>query len=282
MVPVLTVLVVSDATGETAERMMRSALVQFPAAEVDISRCGQVRTAEQVRGVVRLAASQDAVIFHTLVSTELRRLMVAESRINGVDSMDLMGPVLDRLATRLGLSPEERPGLYEQLVESQSRQIEAVEFAFRHDDGRRPGELDRAEIVIVGVSRTMKTPTTLFLAYHGWFAANVPIVPDVPFPDSLLTLPPGRVFCVLMSAARLAELRRARAEHLHMSVEPYASPAQVREELRFSERLALERGWRLVDVTGKSVEEVAGEIVALVGGVGAWVSVERNGSSGDF
>jgi hypothetical protein len=265
MVTVFVILVVSDATGETAERMVRSALAQFPGAQVNVVRHAQVRSADQVRDVALQAAAEGAVVFHTLVSTELRRLMLAECRIHGVDAMDLMGPVLDRLARHLSVAPQEQPGLFKQLVEATSRQIEAVEFAFRHDDGKRYEDLADAEIVLVGVSRTMKTPTTLFLAYHGWFAANVPIVPGTPLPPPLAGLPSGRIFCLLMSAGRLAELRRSRAEHLGIPLDPYAAVPAVREELRHSERVALEHGWRLLDVTGKSVEEVAGEIVSLVG-----------------
>lgn len=265
---VLTILIVSDATGETAERMVRAALAQFASVEVTVVRHSNVRPAEGVREVVRQAAAQDAVIFHTLVSTELRRLMLAECRIHNVDAMDLMGPVLDRLMVHLQLAPREQPGLFKQLVESASRRIEAVEFAFRHDDGKRGDDLGKAEIVLVGVSRTMKTPVTVFLAYHGWFAANVPVVPGTELPAALTALPSERVFCLLMNAGRLAELRRFRAEQLGIPLAPYAEVSAIREELKQSERLALEHGWRLVDVTGKSVEEVAGEIVGLAAGPG--------------
>ena len=259
------ILVVSDATGETAERMVRSALVQFPGVEVDVVRHAQVRNADQVRTVVLQAAAEGAILFHTLVSSELRGMMVAESRIHGVDAMDLMGPVLARLALFLEIAPKEQPGLFRQLTEAKSRQLEAVEFAFRHDDGKRPEELHQAEVVLVGVSRTMKTPTTLFLGYHGWFAANVPIVPGAALPAVLEEVPSGRVFCTRMSPGRLAELRRVRAEHLGLPLDSYAALPAVREELRVAERIALEHGWRLLEVTGKSVEEVAGEIVGLRG-----------------
>ena len=207
----LRVYVVSDATGETAERVIRSALTQFEGAPVAIVRCGGVRTPEQVRAVVAEAALRDSLVLHTLVSDQLRTAILREARIHGVDAMDLLGPVLDRLATHLGVSPQEKPGLFSQLVEATSRRIEAVEFAFRHDDGQRVDELERAEIVLVGVSRTMKTPTTLYLAYHGWFAANVPIVPGIPPDTTLLGLPPEMVFGLTMSAPRLVELRQARA-----------------------------------------------------------------------
>jgi hypothetical protein len=260
----LTIFVVSDATGETAERMVRSALVQFETSETNIIRRGQIRTRAQVRAIVKEAAAARAIILHTLVSDDLRDLMLAQARLHSVDSMDLMGPVLDRLAHHLKLTPKEKPGLFRQLVGAKSRAIAAVEFAFRHDDGLRPDELDRAEAVLVGVSRTMKTPTMLYLAYHGWFVANVPIVPDLELPPKLLTFPPERVFCLDMSVGRLLRLREVRAEATRVPKDPYASPQHVRSELFYAQQLCAEHGWRVIDVTGKSVEEVAREITVLL------------------
>jgi len=260
----LTIFVVSDATGETAERMVRSALVQFKGAPASVIRRGRVRTPKQVRAVVQEAAEQESLIVHTLVSNELRRRMLAESRVRGVNSMDLMGPVLDRLATHLKLTPRQKPGLFKQLVEAKSREIEAVEFAFRHDDGQHTEELDQAEVVLVGVSRTMKTPIMLYLAYRGWFAANVPIILEVPPPTELLRLPAERVFCLVTTPDRLMELRRARADAFNIPQEPYASPAHIRHEILHSRRLSRDHGWRQIEVAGKSVEEVAREIIVLL------------------
>jgi len=251
----LTIFVLSDATGETAERVVRSALVQFEEAPARVIRRGQVRTATQLRAVVQEATGHDSIILHTLVSNELRRLMLGECRSQGVDAMDLMGPVLDRLATHLSLTPEEK---------ARSRQIEAVEFAFRHDDGQHPDELSRAEVVLVGISRTMKTPTTVYLGYQGWFAANVPIVPEIPLPPALLSLPSERIICLVMNPSRLLELRRVRVGYLGIPAEPYASLTNIQKELRHSQQVCVKHGWPQVDVTGKSVEEVAREIVVLL------------------
>jgi regulator of PEP synthase PpsR (kinase-PPPase family) len=260
----LKIFVVSDATGETAERVVRAGLVQFRDAAVTIVRRKNVRTVEQIRAVVAEAAAEDSIVVHTLVSDELRRRILDESRLAGVDSLDMMGPVLDRLARRLNLTPEQKPGLLRQLTDAHSREIEAVEFAFHHDDGQNVHELHRAEVVLTGVSRTMKTPTMLYLAYRGWFAANVPIVPGVEPPKALLALPPYRVFCFWMIPERLLELRRVRAIEENIPPEPYASADQVRRELQHAQELCAKHGWRRIDVTGKSVEEVAREIILLL------------------
>lgn len=260
----LTIYVVSDATGETAERVVQSALVQFEGADARLVRHANVRTNAQVARIVGEAAGRPALVLHTLVSDDLRRQMLSESRRQGVDAMDLMGPILDRLATHLHRTPREMPGLFKQRGEARLREIEAVEFAFRHDDGQRVEDLARAEVVLVGASRTMKTPTMLYLAYRGWFAANVPLVPEMPVPDSLRTYPAERVFCLLMSPSRLLELRNARARYLDLPGDDYASIAAIRRDLRYAQRLARQLGWTMLDVTGRSVEEIAQEIVTLL------------------
>lgn len=263
----LTVFVVSGSSGATGERVARAALAQFENAPTTLVRRGSIRTPEQLCAVVQEARNHESVILHTLVDDELRRLMLTESRSNGVDVMDLLGPVLDRLAVHLKLEPLGKPGLFSQLMEAKSRGIEAVDFAFRHDDGQNTKDLDRAEIVLVGASRTMKTPTMLYLAYQGWFAANVPLVHELFLPEGLRCVPSERVFCLMMASGRLQELRRARANNSGIPLEPYASAEQIRKELRYAEQVCLAHGWRSIDVSAKSVEEVGREITTLLKGV---------------
>ncbi|OHB80900.1 MAG: hypothetical protein A2V98_08200 [Planctomycetes bacterium RBG_16_64_12] len=260
----LDVFIVSDATGKTAERVVRAALVQFEDAPVRVVRRENIRTPEEVRAVVEEAAGEDSILVHTLVSDRLRRLMLAESRLRGIDSLDMLGPVLDRLATHLKLTPQEKPGLFKQLQEAKSREIEAVAFAFRHDDGQKAEELDRAEVVLVGVSRSMKTPVMLYLAYRGWFAANVPLIPEIDPPPTLLSLPADRVFCLDVAPDRLQQLRRVRAASEAIPVDPYASSEQIRKEIHHAQQECLKHRWRSIDVTGKSVEEVCRELIALL------------------
>ncbi len=259
-----TIFVVSDATGGTAERVVRAALVQFSEADVQIERRPEVRTAEQVKQVVVEAVVQPSLILHTLVSDELRKMMLEEARLHHVDALDMLGPLLDRLAALLKLTPQEMPGLFEERLEARSREIEAVDFSFRHDDGRHIEDLDKAEVVLVGVSRSMKTPTMLHLASHGWFAANVPLIPELDPPKALLRVPSEKVFCLVMQAERLAQLRRIRAEREGIPVESYASLAQAQKEIRLAQRLSTANAWRRIDVTNKSVEEAAREIIALL------------------
>ncbi len=259
-----TLFIVSDATGRTAERAVQAALVQFAEADVQIERRPKVRTAEQVRKVVEEAATQPSLILHTLVSDDLRRVMLEEARLRHVEALDMLGSLLDRLAALLKRTPQEMPGLFEERLEAKSREIEAVDFSFRHDDGRNIEDLDRAEVVLVGVSRSMKTPTMLYLAYRGWFAANVPLIPEMEPPKALLRVPSEKVFCLIIQAERLAELRRVRAEREGIPVESYASFAQARKEIQLARRLCNTHRWRRIDVTNKSVEEAGREIIGLL------------------
>ncbi len=261
--PMLKVFVVSDATGGTAERIVQSALVQFVGAAVELERRSRVLTPEQVRAVVREAAGCQSLIVYTLVSEELRRLILAESRLHGVNSLDTLGPMLDRLAVHLRLTSQQKPGLFQQLDEAKTREIEAVAFAFRHDDGQNIEDLHRAEIVLVGVSRSMKTPTMLYLAYRGWFAANVPLIPGLPPDEALLAMPAARMFCLTLQAEHLRQRRLARAREEAIPLEPYASRAQIAKENEYAEQLCSQHGWNRIDVTGKAVEEVAREIITV-------------------
>ena len=260
----LTIFAVSDSTGETAQRTADAAVTQFQDAPVEVVRRGDILTEDQVRAVVAEAANGESIILHTLVSHRLRHVMLVESRLRDVDAFDLMGPVLDRLARHLHLSPQEKPGLLEQLQDARSRQIEAVEYAFQHDDGQNIDDLDRAEVVLVGVSRSMKTPTMLYLAYRGWLAANVPLIPELRLPSSLLRVPPRRVFCLFTAASRLLELRRVRARQQNIPEDIYASMEQIRKELQYAEHLCLEHGWQRLEATSKSVEELCQEITTLL------------------
>jgi hypothetical protein len=257
------VFAVSDGTGATAERVIRAALTQFT-KPVEVERFGEVRTVQQVKDLVQQAAEQGAFIVHTLVTPDLRRAMFEEGRRRNVSTLDLMGPLLDRLSDLLGTSPLARPGVYGPMTEAYYRRIEAIEFALGHDDGRHPEELEHAEIVLVGVSRTGKTPLSMYLSYRGWLVGNVPIVPGIDPPEILFRLPPNRVIGLTVEARRLATLRRARAQRLGGQLREYTDLARVREEVRHALRIFHQHNWPIVDMTSKPIEEAAAEIVAIV------------------
>jgi regulator of PEP synthase PpsR (kinase-PPPase family) len=260
------VFAVSDGGGGTAERALIAALTQFEGTEVEIERRPEVRTEEQVRQVVQEVAQVGGFIVHTLVSDELREVMLHTGRLHNVETIDLMGPLLARLSQQLAISPAEKPGLFSQLNEEYFRRIETMEFALRHDDGRRAHELDRAEIVLVGVSRTFKTPLSIYLAFKSWFVANVPIVLKTRPPSTLFDLPSGCVFGLTIDPARLAQLRRVRHKYLGKATGYYADPDFVRREVDYAQSIFRSHpSWPVIDVTDKPIEEIASEIITLVG-----------------
>ena len=260
------VFVVSDGSGATAERVVHAALTQFKGGSVAIEIRSKVRSEERVRRVVQEAAQTEGCIVHTLVLDKLRDEMLRAGRLHNVETIDLMGPLLARLSQQLSVSPAEKPGLFRQLNKEYFRRIETMEFAFHHDDGQRAYELDRAEIVLVGVSRTFKTPLSIYLAFKGWFVANVPIIWEKGLPPKLLRIPPERVFGLMIDPVRLAELRQAREDRWGKALGEYARPDFVRRETAYAAQVFHSHpGWRTINVTDKPIEEIASEILALTG-----------------
>ncbi|MEN6559491.1 MAG: pyruvate, water dikinase regulatory protein [Acidobacteriota bacterium] len=264
-----TIFVVSDGTGRTAERALSAALVQFPGAQVDIVVRPNVRTARKARRVVTEAARAGGFIVHTIVTDAVREAVVNAGRAGNVETIDLMGPLIARLTATLAESPSEKPGLFSQLNKSYFRRIESVDFAFRHDDGQRIEDLRKAELILLGVSRTFKTPLSVYLAFKGWFVANVPFVMHQEPPAVLARIAANKVFCLDTNARQLAELRRVRDEYLKGAANAYADPELVRIELMQARQFyARHPGWAVVNVTSKPIEEIAAEILAIRGRAG--------------
>jgi hypothetical protein len=260
------VVVASDATGHTAEVVVRAALVQFRGAKVHIHLRSHIRTAGDVRMCVREASQVGALIVHTLVSQEMRSLMLTEARAQRVPTIDLLGPLLLRLEDLLALQPLAKPGLFRDLDAEYRRRFEVMDFTVRHDDGQGAEGLLQADLILVGVSRTSKTPLSMFLAWRGLRVANVPIVHSLPLPEELARVPARKVIGLTIKPERLLELRRSRLQQMETPPKfPYADVRQIWADLEYARDLCGRAGWPLVDVTDKSVEEVAAEVLVLAG-----------------
>jgi len=258
------IFVVSDATGQTAEMVLQAALVQFQGAKVEIHRLGQIRTREQIAAVVREAARVKGFIVHTFVSEELRQAILSEGMHRDVATIDLLGPLLFRLEDLLKVPPLAKPGLFRQLREDYQRRIEVLEFAVKHDDGQNVKDLAQADIVLIGISRTSKTPLSIYLAGRGWKVANIPVILRMPLPEEVLRIEQEKIVGLTIKEERLLELRRARLARMEAGLDlAYADPGQIREELDYSRSLFRRFGWPVIDVTNKAIEETASEILAL-------------------
>jgi regulator of PEP synthase PpsR (kinase-PPPase family) len=260
------VYVVSDATGATARRVVEAALAQFTGAQVTVEQVPGVHDKAEIKRLVKRAAQAGGTIVHTLVIPDLRHAMLTEGRRRHVTTVDLMGPLLARLSEALELSPLARPGLQRQLDESYFERIGAIDFAVRHDDGRNPDDLPQADLVLVGVSRTSKTPISIFLAYRGWRVANVPIVANLEPPPALFEVERRKIIALTIQVERLIMLRQVRANRMTRGVSlDYASRTYIEQDLDWAELIMRRERWPTVDVTNKSIEEAAAEIIDLQG-----------------
>ena len=257
------IFVLSDGTGQTGKRVLEAALAQFD-LPVMIIRIPDVRTVEQVNEVVAAAAHDQGMVVYTLVSVELRQAVHIAAMERGVIAVDLLGGLLSKLQDFLHRTPWGRPGLLQQTDAGYYQRVDAMEFTVQHDDGQKLDDLDEADLVIVGPSRTSKTPVSFYLAYRGWKVANVPIILGLEPPEQLRALDPRKVVGLTTDPERLALIRRERLKNMGAEESSYADLEHIRQELRYSLRLCKSQRWPVINVTGKAVEETANEIINLV------------------
>lgn len=257
------IYVISDSTGETASKVVQAALLQFAHEQVRLRIFSNLRSPEALRETVDRAAEEGALVVYTLVRAERRAELSDRAAQYGVQAVDLMGPLMARIGRWLGEAPVSTPGLLHRLDEEYFRRIEALEFAVKNDDGQAPQNFLRADIVLVGVSRTSKTPVSATLAQKGYKVANQPLVADVPPPKQLSEVDPRRVFALAIAPPVLLEIRRSRLRHLGMKGDAgYADLASIQRELAWARDVfRAHPGWTVVDVTRRAVEETAATIL---------------------
>ena len=259
------VYVVSDSIGETAELVTRAALSQFNRGDVEIFRIPYVEDEEGVADVIGQAADHRCIIVYTLVLPELRELMRERAAAAGIAAVDIMGPMMDALAGIVSTRPKLQPGLVHMLDEEYFRRVEAVEFAVKYDDGRDPRGLLKADVVLIGVSRTSKTPVSLYLANRGIKVANVPLVPELPEPEELSLLPRGRVVGLTVDETSLQVIRTERLRTLGLAVgADYAEPPRIAQELSHAGEVFRKLNCPVVEVTGRAVEETASRVLEII------------------
>lgn len=257
------IFVISDGTGRTAEQTLKAALTQFPNSRVEIILKQEIRTEEQIEALMPEIIEAKGIIVNTLVSQHLREMMVRISRDHNIDAIDLMGPLLSRLSVHLAFSPMEKPGLFAQLNKEYFKRIDSMQFAFTHDDGQRYYEYDKAEVILTGVSRTFKTPVSIYLAFKNWFVANYPIVMGVEPPEILHSVPYGNVFGLTTEASELSLLRSARQEYLKGNTGEYSSLDFIKKELNYANNIFSKLRCPVINVNNKPIEEIASEIIAI-------------------
>ncbi len=260
------VFIVSDATGETAYRTLKAAMMQFE-DHATITRIGNVRQEKQIARILDQAGRDHSLIVHTFVSQKLRDSLRQAAQRKGLETIDLLGALIEKLASFFHKSPSAQPGLLHRVDEQYFDRIDAIEYTIGHDDGRAVGEIGSADIILVGISRTSKTPLSVYMAQEGWRVANVPIVVGLEPPADLFKVRDDQVVGLTIDAKRLSEVRKVRLRRLKVKESNYADQNYVEEELRYAHSIFQRRpAWPVINVSGKSIEEISQEVLdALVG-----------------
>lgn len=260
-----TVFVVSGGPGATGRLLLDTLLAQFPDSTVVIRYFKDVRSLDQLESVLALAQSQRALVIHSLVETKLRAHMASRAIELHLETHDVFGELIGQLEHRLGVQALEIPGRYRELRSDYYERIEAIEFTIEHDDSQNLHSINAAEIVLVGVSRSGKTPLSIFLAMQGWKTANVSFLPNIPLPDELSQVERGRIVGLSIDRERLMAHRKQRSTEVGLG----RATAYSTEESLFLELEALHEAFKkqrlpIIDVTEKPIETTALEVVQLV------------------
>lgn len=262
----LKVIIISDGTGETAKAMTRAAMTQFHTKEIFFTRYKNVRTKEHIDAIFQEAIIHHDMIVYTIVSPELRKYVHEISKKDHIRSVDLLGPLLTTFANIFETEPDYQPGLLHAVNDKYFEKVAAVEFTLNHDDGRNLKSLDECDIVLVGISRTSKTPLSIFLSMEGLKVVNIPIILGMPLPESLYSIDQRKIFGLTIDPENLREIRQNRLSKLGTSSSgDYANNKKVVEEIEWANKLFDEnRRWPIFNVTNKALEETAAEIIKLL------------------
>jgi regulator of PEP synthase PpsR (kinase-PPPase family) len=255
--------IISDATGETATRLVAALEAQFPEQAFEEVRHPRVETVDDLMLAVNRAKGRPAVLVYTIVKPELREAMRDLCRQAKLHYCDILGPPLASIAKVSGMAAQMKPGARPPLDSAYFRRMAAIEFAVKYDDGVGSG-LRESDIVLVGVSRTSKTPLSMYLGYLGYKTANVPIVKGIEPPAELFSIDASKVVGLTIGPDRLAEIRRERARLMRGARQSYAGIVEIYEELDQAAAVHRRLGCPVIDVTELSVEETAQRVIRLV------------------
>ena len=259
------IYIVSGSTGASGTQLVRTALAQFSTDDVIVHIVPQVRTTAQMDRVVARAAADKGIIVHTLVDQQLRGYLIEEAESRRVTAVDLMGGLLDQLVARLNQQPLSQPGRYRVLHEQDLKRIDAIRYAVEHDDGKRAYELDKADIVLTGISRVGKTPIGVYLATMGWKVANVPLARNVNPPGQLFEIHRGRVIGLTAELDRLVMYRQHRGRDLGLKAgTSYTDPKALVMEMEYAYEIFRKGHFSTIDTTDRSIEENADESITLI------------------
>lgn len=256
-----TIHVISDSLGDTAAAVAEAAASQFDHGAAHIERLAKVKSGSQIRSYLEERLSPELIVFHTIANPVLRKELVDIASHLGVTEVDLIGPAISALSSALDRTPSGVAGVLRVTDTGYFRRIGATEFAVEHDDGRNVESLTDADIVLIGVSRTSKTPLSMYLASRGYLVANVPLVPGVEAPPQLYDVEPHRIFGLVSNEKLLAAIRSKRLGEAGTVARSYADPEAIRRELKEARAFMRRLGCIVVHTDNRAIEETAQEIL---------------------
>lgn len=260
------IYILSDATGQSGLHILRAALVQFEHARTKIALFHDIDSKSGLKKALEQARADLALVAFTFVKKEMRDHASEYCRKYDIVHLDILGPLINNLALYLKKEPLETPSLLRKVDERYFRRIDAIEYTLGHDDGRGAERLKEADIVLLGLSRSSKTPTSFYLAQEGYKVANVPIVPDLPLPEELFSIDQRKIVCLHIDPEVLQKIRKARQKNSGLKAS-YSDIKKVFAEVEYVMDLVKKhQNWKVVDATNKSIEEIAWEVIHHVYG----------------
>jgi len=256
--------VISDSTGNLARHMLTAFLTQFPRDTFRPRFQSFIQTVANVEASFDEIRARPGLVMHAVMSAELKDAIRTRCRQLNVPVCDLTGPFVEFLSRESGINPDRSHRRLHDVDETYRRRISALEFTLEHDDGLGLETVDEADVVLVGVSRTSKTPTSIYLAQQGHRVANVSLAQEVEPPHQLLSLPPRKVVALVIDPQQLAEIRTRRQTGWRMATTSYNDVDHVKAEMAWARRLYARQGWPILDVTDQAIEETAARILGIV------------------
>jgi regulator of PEP synthase PpsR (kinase-PPPase family) len=261
------IYVISDSLGETAEFVARAAASQFVGSAIEIRRIPFIDDESAIEETILSAKENKALVAYTLVVPHLKEYLIQTAKVHNVQLVDILGPMITEIGKMLNKEPKYKPGLVHQLDEDYFKKVEAVEFAVKYDDGKDARGILRADVVLIGVSRTSKTPLSMYLAHKRIKATNVPLVPEVAPPEELFMISPRKCIGLTIDPEQLNGIRTERLKSLGLAAQAnYASLERILQELEYAEKIMKKIGCPVINVTNKAVEETANIILEMIRG----------------
>ena len=254
---------VSDSTGDTLVGTMKAACAQFANATPLEHLHSLIRSKTDMDRVLNIIENKPGVVLYTLLNVDRRKMLEEHCAKLGVPAISILDPSLAMLGRYLGASITSEIGAQRTLNRDYYKRIDALDYAMAHDDGQNTQGLEKADIILLGISRTSKTPTCIYLANRGYKAGNIPLVPGAPLPDFLKGFTKPFIVGLTASPSRIVEIREKRLENLLQGSTSYTNQADVRSEMQLAKRMFVKQGYPVVDVTRRSIEETAAKIIKL-------------------